>query len=382
MAITKTKEGKYVADVYVFQMGIRKRNRVSFDTLASAKDYVADATKAKKNKNARNQLGKSTRSIQDMADYYYSLVRYATLRDRSKLRNRQLISHFQKWCDANGIKYSHEFTKECSQRYCSYIFEHWTGKGRQYVFIAAKMLFREELQREDSTIHRNPFPDKTPFNAKQYKPIAIPDDLYKKLRAKMTPLELSIFDIMMSTGCRSGELLSLCWSQVEKESVRFESHAILDKKNNQLIQWESKTGKDREVALNATAKKRFEYLRSLTGNNAYVLPDECRNIRHWITRRFEQVKKKTVAEYPELRGILFPLDKEKNITPKRLRSTFITNLIRVTKDPVLAQKAAGHSSIETTLRHYTDKDFFSIKGGIDAIDLGEESIEELGETNK
>ena len=42
----------------------------------------------------------------------------------------------------------------------------------------------------------------------------------------------------------------------------------------------------------------------------------------------------------------------KHITPHKLRSTFGTNLYRETKDIYVVAEVLGHTSIETTKRHY------------------------------
>lgn len=64
------------------------------------------------------------------------------------------------------------------------------------------------------------------------------------------------------------------------------------------------------------------------------------------TRLSYPIISRAVKECTILAGI------KKNITPHKLRHTFITAVIEKTKDIPLAQKLAGHTEISTTMRYH------------------------------
>lgn len=365
--MSRKKNNKYIADAYVYLNGKRKRIRKTFQTQKEAKDFEAEARKASRQRNERSSLGISTRTFLELVNYYYSLVKFQKLKVRSQVRNRELVGHLIHWAEAVGIKYVHQFTREHAEAYASYILSQWSGKGRQHVWTAAKMLFAVECDRTDACITKNPFPKSSPFDAPHYSPIAIPRDIYTKLQEHMPPLERAFFDLLINTGCRCGELLYLYRDQVRENSIDIEQHTI-HLTNGKSTLWTSKTYENRRIPLNSRAAECIETLCSLHNDQHYVVPQECRETSHWPLRSFERVKRAAVITYPELRTYLFAQDRGKAITPKTLRSTFITTVMRNTKDPVVAQYLAGHANIKTTLNHYTDMTQFNFRAGVESLE--------------
>ena len=71
-----------------------------------------------------------------------------------------------------------------------------------------------------------------------------------------------------------------------------------------------------------------------------------------ITAR--QIEKMT----EQIAAVLFP---HKHITPHKMRSTYGTALYRETNDIYAVATALGHSSVETTRKHYAEQDLDKIK---------------------
>jgi integrase len=374
MAIRKVKNG-YVVDGGRYVNGERSRVRRVLSTLKDAKDFESDLRKNRNISDSRTLLHLSVRTIRELADYYYGLPRYKALKPRSQVRNRQMIERYVRWCEQNGITYLHEFTKEVAQKYISYIMDIAKGKGQQHHFIAIRMIFTEELERDHPVIQRNPFPKKSPFKKLKYKPIALPEELINILRESMTELEKIFFDLLYLLGCRTGELLYLTWEQIKNGKITFGSHLIYDKNKKSWVEWSTKTEADRTLWLNERSVECFNALRKFKVDHNYVFPDECREISHWSLRSFKKVKKRTVDAHPELKEILFSPDRRKSISPKRFRSTFISHIIRNTNNIEIARIAAGHSSIETTINHYTDSDALDIKSAMNSLNVKNDTAE-------
>src|SRR5689334_7848270 len=108
MAVTKKKNGKYRADVYVFNNGKQKRCRPSFDRKKDAENFEADAVKSHQMRSTFSSLGKSLRSIPEAVDYYKTLRNYTKNKPSTKRRNDQILNKMTKWCnDIERIKYMH-----------------------------------------------------------------------------------------------------------------------------------------------------------------------------------------------------------------------------------------------------------------------------------
>ncbi len=369
-SIRKLGTNQYRVDTYIKVNGKRQRVRKQFKTLNDAKNFQADARKTNLITTNRKVLGLSTRTIQDMADYYFGLPRFKMIKPRSKTRNAELVGHLIEWCPENGIRYIHEFSKDTANEYINYILDTWRGKGQAHNFQIAKMLFNEELERDNPCIFRNPFPKKMPFKIKKYPPVAMSEELVNQIREHMDENEKLIFDILYYTGCRWGELQFAIWDQYTGATIRYEEHMIFDEILQEEVLWTTKTENDRTLPLHSRPKECFERLRDLPpASNNFILPDIYRSAPNTLRLQFDEVKKRTVKTYPELKNILFSKDKHKQITPKTFRSTFITHLVMKTGNVYLAKEAAGHKTIETTINHYVDSTLIHIKGGIDKLDL-------------
>ncbi|MBI5000922.1 MAG: tyrosine-type recombinase/integrase [Euryarchaeota archaeon] len=170
----------------------------------------------------------------------------------------------------------------------------------------------------------------------------LPEEQERMVRKSMEMgiREYAMIKLMLSSGIRRKELVDLEVEDVDLDKLRAHvRHGKGDKARIVCFDHETRD------ALVEWLKLRQE---PRDGCHALFLSKfRTRISSHWVA---EQVKECAV-----LAGI------RKNITPHKLRHTFITNVIERTKDIPLAQKLAGHSEIKTTMRyhHSTQEEVFS-----------------------
>lgn len=140
----------------------------------------------------------------------------------------------------------------------------------------------------------------------------------------LLPEDVSAFcEILIHTGMRRGELLSLEFEQIDGDYVRL---------------WKTKTGRPRSVPLSPRAK---ELLKKWV---PFDLP------LHYINTRWNAAR--------EAMG----LSKDPNFVLHMLRHTTATRWLDATANIVLVQKVLGHARLETTMRYAHTSDDQLLQG--------------------
>ncbi len=156
---------------------------------------------------------------------------------------------------------------------------------------------------------------------------------YQKLTAKRDYAMLSLF---LGTGIRVSECVSLNIADVNLEDNAF---LVTRKGGNQVVLY---FPAEVAEALSAYLEERNK-IEALPGHeDALFLSLQRRRITQ---RAVQQLVKKYAA-------VAAPL--KPKISPHKLRSTFATNLYSATGDIYLVADVLGHSSVETTRKHYAD----------------------------
>lgn len=156
---------------------------------------------------------------------------------------------------------------------------------------------------------------------------------YQKLTMKRDYAMLSLF---LGTGIRVSECVSLNIADINMEDHAF---LVTRKGGNQVMLYFHDEVAD---ALTAYLEERNK-IEALPGHeDALFLSLQRRR----ITQRAVQ---QLVKKYATVAAPLKP-----KISPHKLRSTFATNLYSATGDIYLVADVLGHSSVETTRKHYAD----------------------------
>lgn len=136
---------------------------------------------------------------------------------------------------------------------------------------------------------------------------------------------------------RLEEVLGLRWEDISlSEGVIHIIRAVTHPSRNQPELKELKTEQsERVIGLSKIAK---EYLSSATNKQGFIIGGD------------------NPLSYTQVRSMCNRIQKDTNfdskVTPKRFRTTVLTDLYDVTKDIKLTQHAAGHASSAMTLKHY------------------------------
>ena len=156
---------------------------------------------------------------------------------------------------------------------------------------------------------------------------------YQKITAKRDFALLSLF---LGTGIRVSECVGMNLSDVDFENNAF---VVTRKGGNQVVLYFSPEVAD---ALAEYVEERTQ-VETLPGNeDALFLSLQ----RKRITQRAVQ---NLVKKYAAVAAPLKP-----KISPHKLRSTYATNLYNETGDIYLVADVLGHSSVDTTRKHYAD----------------------------
>ncbi|MBQ8159342.1 MAG: tyrosine-type recombinase/integrase [Clostridia bacterium] len=156
---------------------------------------------------------------------------------------------------------------------------------------------------------------------------------FQKVTARRDYAILSLF---LGTGIRVSELVGINISDVNFEENAF---LVTRKGGNQVVLY---FPPEVATSLNAYLEERNE-IETLPGHeDALFLSLQKR-------RMTQRAVEKLVKKYAQIAAPLKP-----KISPHKLRSTYATNLYQATGDIYLVADALGHSSVDTTRRHYAD----------------------------
>lgn len=144
-------------------------------------------------------------------------------------------------------------------------------------------------------------------------------DEEQRLKAVLTPERWAIVQLALMTGCRSGELWSLKWSEVNRKSD-----------SPQITLLKTKNGSVRYVPLNTDALAALLVLEKVKNTGGYVLPREP--YRFWFESEI------TKAKIPSFRF-------------HDIRHTFASRCTMNGVGPVALAALLGHKSLAMVLRY-------------------------------
>lgn len=189
---------------------------------------------------------------------------------------------------------------------------------------------------------KSPFRNMKPRRIQEIKKI-IPNDLelesLRDVAIHSSKREIAIFDFLYSTGVRIGEMLEL-----KLESIDFN--------NNMVMIYAPKTRKYRNIPLSVRAIKHIkEYHDELHEQGIYteyVFLNE-RKTKH---KGYSHVSKSNITR--TLKKLTKDANVSKNITVHSFRKALATRLKNAGVDASVISYVLGHSSFNTTLKHYIE----------------------------
>ncbi len=160
--------------------------------------------------------------------------------------------------------------------------------------------------------------------------------------AKTKNRDYALYTTLLGTGIRVSELISLNVEDIDFSHLEF---TTIRKGNKKQQIWMSEEVAD---ALSFYIEHERDSLLKDPSESAVFISLQGRR----LTAR--QVEKMT----ENLAAVLFPY---KHITPHKLRSTYGTSLYRETEDIYAVASTLGHTSVETTRKHYARQDMEKIR---------------------
>lgn len=108
-------------------------------------------------KNAIPDILPGHRSFPEALLYFTSRTAWAQLAPTSQKKYTFRLNEFIEFAATRGKLYLSEFSTTDAEAFGSFVIQKYNGKGRSARLILASSLFKAEIDRDDTTITRNPF---------------------------------------------------------------------------------------------------------------------------------------------------------------------------------------------------------------------------------
>lgn len=197
---------------------------------------------------------------------------------------------------------------------------------RSYISAFFQWMTAEDL------IEKNPCGKIKPIKCEKIRRLPFTEVQIDRLRSACdTPKKRAMIEVLLSSGVRCEELISLDVSDI-------------DIRNRTVLVRDGKGGKDRVTYMSELAAEHLEaYLRMRTDTSPELFQNK-------FGGRYETTDaiRKTVSSIGRAAGV-------RDVHPHRFRRTFATSLYRRGMDIHEIQRLMGHSNVQTTLEYiYTD----------------------------
>lgn len=264
MGVKPTKNGKHKADT---RNASGRRVRRTFRNKLDAWSWHDRTHGAKDN---------SVRTILDLINHYKERPRYSKkIRGRTRERYDYLIKHFYEWCDARGIVAISDFDRDAAQKFEAFCYEKFTGRGVSHIIVLAKMLFKEELKRQDPAIEKNPMEIIETPTIERKEPRALDEyELRRFLEVVESEFYRHAFTILAFSGMRRDELRYLEVSDIKKGHfvIGPKPHVKIKTKDGKTEYWKPKTFKGtRKIPIAKQAEPSVEYFLKLNKGKQFFL---------------------------------------------------------------------------------------------------------------
>ena len=203
------------------------------------------------------------------------------------------------------------------------------------------MIFNQAI--EDGYIVKNPIKSNsiriTGRNPNETKPYSIEQMKYlmKKIDDIHEGMDRTFLALIATHPLRLEEVLGLKNEDVDMEKglIHITRAVTHPTRNRPVIKETKTTASNRIIKL---VPQIIPYLKLGTDPDQYVFGGEKPLSQIQVKRMCQRIKRQT--------------EFEENITPRRFRTTVLTDIYNVTKDVKQAQLAAGHTTAAMTLKHY------------------------------
>jgi integrase len=160
-----------------------------------------------------------------------------------------------------------------------------------------------------------------------------------------------LWAVALNTGCRSGELVALQWTDVDLDRMRL---SISKSYSSRLGRVKStKTGEAREVPINPQLERLLKELRSLAGSSPYVLP----RIPSWLRGEAARITR----DFCRMIGL-------REVNFHAMRACFAIQCLETGNGMVTAMKLGGWKDVKS-FQHYVRMTGADIEGETDGLDL-------------
>jgi integrase len=329
MAVRPLKSGKFQADYYYRIDRKLHRKKKVFKTKTEATEWEREGLVERTRKKTREQYGE-LRTVTEIIEYYKSLADYKKLRPSTQKRYDQLIKHFFAWCESEEITYVSSFDHDKAKKFEGYAYERFKGKGVLHIITLAKLLFKFEMERKNTAVLEDPFRRIKLKRIGRKEPRFFTEHELKAIFTHADEWLSHALKLMLSTGLRTGELLSLTWNRVS-DVIKIRDEG----------KWQPKTFKSsRDIPINNTARESLDYFRKIS-KGKHVLGENLSVTT--LYKRYLNLRRRLMVN----EGINLS-----DTSVHTFRKTFGSLLLQQGVPIAVISNLLGHESIKTTEEIY------------------------------
>lgn len=345
MAVKKHPDGKrWIADYYYRDAaGALKRREKILTTKQAGVDWIAAEKAALKGPKKKKR---DTRTIAEMIEWFKTRPAYKQVEPNTRESYAYRIKLFLDWCTDNGLLTLKQFFDPDSEEdghsnaeaYFEYLGTRYEPSTVATHIQVIRHVANTEIRRKDKYWTSNPFETiKTDRLGGHEVRWFTPEEL-TALKASMNEFDSHLFDLLLHTGIRTGELRYLTWEQVLPDHIKITPHDG----------WKPKHGKRRNIPLNQRAKECIAYFRTLFGDKKHVIVARGKSGEQPIGKTYVH-KRYTALVNRAKKASKLPFT---DAVVHTFRATCGSLMLQRGVPIAFVSSFLGHADIRTTMQHY------------------------------
>lgn len=276
------------------------------------------------------------RSFAQGLAYLVDTAAFEDLGERTKKKYLFRLNTFLEFAASRNKLYLHEVSNVDAEAYGKFIVKNFVGRGRTERLRLAALLFKAEIDRDDSTMSKNPFRNvKKNFDTVGEVQF-IERDTLSTIMQYASDREKAVVTILYTTAMRSSEFANLLREDVLRTGTRIakhEGHTLKTKGSADVIPHGEATW------------QAYEWLFANNPDGPYVLLGDRRAHHSYIWKMLKALRERIQKDIPTF----------KHFTPHSFRRSLSTHLAEENVPVPAIKSVMRHTSERITMKYYIGK---------------------------